>query len=126
MTSNFLPLALAASMLASPCWSQVGAPQQPIAAGPFESVVDVLRAARTCGLLRLRLELAETDESLREPARLFLDDTPTETANACLDNWTTANGKRLSLSPRWHGDTFEQTMHDRFAEARGENPVRRP
>ncbi|WP_277794091.1 hypothetical protein [Caulobacter endophyticus] len=82
------------------------APQSPIAAGPVDGVLEVIRQARACGYKALRIEL-ESDASASEQARLFLDDAPTEAATRCLDSWTTSNGARLRLSPRWYGDKFE-------------------
>lgn len=60
------------------------------------------------------------------PAMLFLDDVPTADADRCLDNWIAANGMRLRLLPRWYGDTFDQSSHDLFAEARRRNPASPP
>jgi hypothetical protein len=81
-------------------------PQAPIAAGPFESIVEVLRAAHVCGVLRLRIDSEPSD--FQGEARLFLDQEPTAEAWTCLNSWTTRSGKRLRLQPRWQGDTFEQ------------------
>lgn len=97
--------------------AQATVPQSPIAAGPLDSAVEIIREAHMCGFERLRIELSPANAS-GEPARLFLDGVPTEDADRCLDSWITANGVRLRLSPRWHGDRFEQTKHDLYAESR--------
>jgi len=106
--------------------AQTTGPQLPIATGPVESVSEVIREAHACGFRRLRIELRQEilpPTAPVGPASLFLDDVPTEDADRCLDNWITANGVRLRLLPRWHGDTFDQTHHDLYAEARRRNPA---
>lgn len=125
MTAKLASCALAAGLTMFASLAHSTAPQAPIAAGPVDSVLEIIREANTCGFKRLRIELSPSSASI-EPARLFLDDVPTEDADHCLDSWITANGVRLRLSPRWHGDTFEQTHHDFYVEARRRNPGSQP
>lgn len=114
-------------MTTTTSWAQATAPQIPLAAGSVESVTQVVIQAHTCGFRRLRIEFRQ--EALPPnapvgPANLFLDDIPAEDADRCLDSWITANGKRLRLLPRWHGDTFDQTLHDLRAEGLSQNLAR--
>jgi hypothetical protein len=71
------------------------APQAPIAAGSFDSIVEVLGAAKVCGVQSLRIELYHTD--LLGDVRLYLMEDPSTSDVRCLDAWLTANGRRLRL-----------------------------
>ena len=79
-------------------------PQSPLAAGSVSSVLEVIRAADTCGIRQLRLD---TRREKGATARLYLDQAmPPEQAMSCLQSWLTRNGKRLGLMPRWWKDDF--------------------
>jgi hypothetical protein len=82
------------------------APQAPFAAGPFESILGVARAATRCGVHRMRLE---TGQGWAKPshARLFYDEPVNPEVEHCVTHWTTKEGVRLGLEPRWWGDAFE-------------------
>lgn len=71
------------------------APQAPIAAGSFDSIVDVLRAAKGCGVRGLRVEMYPT--TLLGDTRLYLIDSPDLEEIRCLNAWLAANAKRLHL-----------------------------
>lgn len=94
------------ALLGSAATTTASVPQSPIAAGPFESVVEVLRAAHSCGVQKLRLDSRPSDS--QGEARLYLDGETPPQAMACLTSWTTRSGRRLRLLPRWWGDTFER------------------
>lgn len=96
-----MKLALA---LASP----LAAPQAPIAAGSFESIVEVIGAARTCAVQNLRIALYPTDTA--GEARLYLLEDSQSPHVRCLHSWLTANGRRLRLVPRWENDDFTRDM----------------
>ncbi len=74
-------------------------PQSPLAEGPFDSVVAVAKAARSCGLEALRLEVRQ------ERTLMFLggEAEPSRSKDSllCLARWQKANAKRLSLVSRW-------------------------
>lgn len=76
--------------------SSTVAPQAPVAAGSFDSIVEILRAAKGCGVGELRIEMYPT--AMLGDVRLYLMDSPTAEANKCLDAWLAANGKRLHLA----------------------------
>jgi hypothetical protein len=88
MTLPLLAIALALQSSA--------APQAPIAAGSFDSIVDVLRAAKGCGVRGLRLEMYPT--ALLGDTRLYLIDSPNTEEINCLEAWLAANAKRLHLA----------------------------
>jgi len=98
-----LDLLLSGMMLAQP--SVVGVPQSPLAAGPLNSVLEVVGIADTCGVRQLRLDTRRV--AGLAPARLYLDGSnPTDSEMSCLQTWLTRNGKRLGLMPRWWKDDF--------------------
>ena len=82
------------------------APQSPVAAGPLNSILKVIRIADSCGVRQLRLD-SNREESLA-PARLYLDGEydQSDAEVWCLERWLTENGKRLRLMPRWWKDDF--------------------
>jgi hypothetical protein len=85
------------------------APQSPFADGPFESIIQVIREARHCGIANIRLEMGPGwGEAGKESARLFYnEDHPRGSApRTCIDDWLTKSGTRLRLKPRWYGDDF--------------------
>jgi hypothetical protein len=96
--------ALAAIALALQTTS--GAPQAPIAAGPFSSIVEVLGAANECGVQQLRIEMYPTKNA--GDTRLYLLQSPQTVELKCLNSWLTVNGKRLRLAPRWWNDDFSR------------------
>ena len=96
--------ALAAIALAAQPTS--GAPQAPIAAGPFASIVEVLGAAKECGVQQLRIEMYPTEYA--GDTRLYLLQSPQALEIKCLNSWLTVNGKRLRLAPRWWNDDFSR------------------
>ena len=73
-------------------------PQVPIAAGPLESIIEVVRAADRCGITQLRIQL-ENASSVSQRARLFLASSPEEEseAYACLSDWAASQWRRLNL-----------------------------
>jgi len=83
-----------------------GVPQSPVAAGPLNSVLEVIGAADTCGVRQLRLDMRR--EEGFAPARLYLDgeDDRSGPQMSCLQAWLTKNGRRLKLTPRWWKDDF--------------------
>ncbi|MBB5714163.1 hypothetical protein FHS94_000986 [Sphingomonas aerophila] len=82
--------------------AQASAPQAPIAAGPFASIVKVLHAAKACRITELRISMYPS-EQLGE-ARLFLQEQPEPSAQACLKAWLARHGSRLRLLPGgWRG-----------------------
>lgn len=74
-----------------------GAPQAPIAAGPFASLRPVLDAAQRCGIDDLKIRTYGVPRL--DGFELFLLDTSDEQSR-CLVKWQTHNGKRLHLKPR--------------------------
>jgi hypothetical protein len=83
-----------------------GAPQAPIAAGPFSSMGEIVEAAHRCGIDSLRIE--SYSAPMLGEMRLFLDREIKTDAERCFDSWTTKNGKRLRLEPRWWKDDFSR------------------
>jgi hypothetical protein len=82
------------------------APQIPVAAGTFKSIVVVLDAAKNCGIEQLKVEMYPT--SWAGNARLYLLQDPKDAGVRCLNTWLTRNGKRLLLLPRWLNDDFSR------------------
>lgn len=82
------------------------APRAPFAAGPLENIFKVARMATQCGVHRLRLE-SGPGWATPSHARLFYDQPISPVIEHCVTHWTTKEGKRLGLEPRWWGDTFE-------------------
>lgn len=78
-------------------------PQAPSAAGPVESIFEVLHAAKACHINELRVSLYPSE---KDQARLYLLQDPQDVPVKCLDRWLTENGRRLHLEPRWWSDDF--------------------
>lgn len=98
---SFLHVAAAAALQ-----SISAAPQIPVAAGSFKSIVVVLEAAKGCGIEQLKVEMYPT--SWTGDARLYLLQDPKDAGVRCLNTWLTRNGKRLALVPRWSNDDFSR------------------
>ena len=87
-------------------------PQAPFAAGPFESIIEVIRQAHHCRITKIRLEIGLSwGGKPPEVARVYYnEDYARSTApRVCLDDWLTKSGRRLRLEPRWNGDDFTTT-----------------
>lgn len=82
--------------------AQASAPQAPIAAGSFASIVEVLGAAKACHVIELRISMYPADQ-LGE-ARLFLQEELDKPSEKCLKSWLAKNGTRLKLLPGWWKD----------------------
>lgn len=80
------------------------APQAPVAAGSYNSIMEVLTAAKDCRVQELRVSMYHT--TLNGDARVFLTEAPGTPAVQCLNSWLTSNGRRLRLVPRWWKDDF--------------------
>jgi hypothetical protein len=93
---SILIVALGISLTAPIANAQTSGPQVPIAVGPVESILEVIREADKCGLTRLDIRLDRNGSDDRM-ARLYLGGTPVETAYRCLRAWTAANWQRLNL-----------------------------
>jgi hypothetical protein len=80
------------------------APQSPLVAGPYASVLKAIDAARACGIAELRLALPPGAKPYE--AALFAEAGMTNAQQRCLTTWSTAHGKDLRLQPRWWRDDF--------------------
>jgi len=98
---SFLHVAAAAALQ-----SISTAPQIPVAAGSFKSIVVALEAAKSCGIEQFKVEMYPT--SWAGDARLYLSQNTKDASVGCLNRWLTRNGKRLALVPRWLNDDFSR------------------
>lgn len=85
-------LALGSTVSATP-------PQQPIARGPYESMLAASSEARRCGMLKLRK--IDANE-----AALFNEGQVRDDQVHCLWAWMTPRGRELNFKPRWWSDDF--------------------
>jgi hypothetical protein len=84
------------------------APQAPIVAGPYASVLKAIEAARACGMYEVRLAFPPVaKEGL---AALFTEPSMTNAQVRCLNDWSTVHGKELRLEPRWWRDDFTSNV----------------
>lgn len=98
-----LPLYLAA---AAALQGITAAPQKPVAASSFKSIMAVLEAAKRCGIEALKVEMYPT--TWTGEARLYLLQEPKDEGVRCLNTWLTRHGKRLALVPRWPSDDLSR------------------
>ena len=75
-------------------------PQQPIARGPYESVILATTEARRCGMAKLRIEIRQ------DKSALFLDEKVEKAIMDCFQAWMTPRGRELQFDPRWWKDDF--------------------
>jgi hypothetical protein len=101
-------LTCALALGAWPLAARALAPQSPIVAGPYPSVLKAIEAARTCGVFEFRLAFppaAKPDE-----AALFTEASATNAQYRCINAWSTVHGKELKLEPRWWRDDFKSDV----------------
>lgn len=75
-------------------------PQQPIARGPYESVILATTEARRCGIAKLRVEVRP------DKSALYLDGPIEKDKIDCFNAWMTPRGRELQFEPRWWKDDF--------------------
>ncbi len=79
--------------------AMANSPPLPLAEGPFESIVKAARAARSCGIVEVRLEVRPGT------TRMFYAGDPQpgrgKSDLVCLANWQRKNATRLNLAAEW-------------------------
>lgn len=91
-------------------WPLAGqaAPQAPIVAGPYASVLKAIEAARACGVYEVRLAFPPVAKPGQ--AALFTEASMTNAQVRCVNDWSTIHGKELRLEPRWWRDDFTSNV----------------
>lgn len=84
------------------------APQMPIVAGPYASVLKAIEAARTCGVYEVRLAFPPIAKPGQ--AALFTEASMTNAQERCINAWSTIHGRELRLEPRWWHDDFTSNI----------------
>jgi hypothetical protein len=97
--------------IAAIVFSTVGhaaAPQAPFAAGPFESILQAVRVAHSCGIRDIRLSRWRDTEK----TAAFFNQDVSRPSEMCLMRWMTKHGRQLKFEPRWYGDNFTKDWPD--------------
>ena len=89
-------------------FSAQAAPQAPIVAGPYASVLKAIESVRACGAYEIRLAFPPVAKPGQ--AALFTEASMTNAQVRCINDWSTIHGRELRLEPRWWRDDFTSNI----------------
>ena len=89
----------AISMILMAAASQA-APQRPLAAGTYEQLIIVMRAADKCGFKSYRVAVGYQGAKV-----LYTDDD--EGSYSCIEAWLRRSTSKLHLAPTFDGDRYD-------------------